>query len=655
MNSCIYEGYTEHRRHRPVEHHFRYPLYVYCLDLDELQDLDHRLPFFGYNRLRPSSIYDRDYLNERGGSIRQKLMIILAEKPFYGRINRIVLITSARYFHYVFNPVSFYYCFARDDSLLCVIAEVNNTFGEKHLYVLDDPEPHINGYEAHYRTEKAFHVSPFNTLIGEYEFFFSGIGKEIDIRIFLHREGEKIFEARLWGVFRPLTAMGHVAMLLRHPFIPHLSMPRIFYEAARLSVRKKLPYFDKPIAVNPLTIRMKPPGAFQKLCIRIIQGLFEKMTRGVLHMRLPDKRVWEFGGVEASLRAEMIVHDYRFFSRVVLGGDVGLGEAYADGMWDTPDIPALFRVLIRNRDILENGYPATAWIKRRKNDVMHLLRANTPSGARRNIRQHYDLSNDFFRLFLDETMTYSCGIYRSDSDTLEEAQRNKLQSMIDKARIVSSDEVLEIGCGWGGFAIEAAKRTGCRVTGITISAAQHELAAGRISEENLQDRITVLLRDYRFMDGAFDKIVSIEMLEAVGERYFGTYFACCDRLLRPGGRLVIQVITIPDQRYSEYRKETDWIQKHIFPGGLLPSLTVLTAAATGHSSLLMESMEDIGPNYARTLKDWRERFVKNLDRVRVMGFDRSFQRKWVYYLATCEAGFAERALGNLQIVFRKPT
>jgi len=301
----------------------------------------------------------------------------------------------------------------------------------------------------------------------------------------------------------------------------------------------------------------------------------------------------------------MTIHDYRFFKDAVLGGDVGLGEAYMKGLWDTDDIPSLFSVLIKNREALANGNMASAWLMRQKDRLLHALRANTLIGSRQNIGEHYDLSNDFFQTFLDPTMLYSCGLYNSENDTCEDAQRRKLLSIIDKAHIKQADHVLEIGCGWGGFAMEAVLQTGCRVTGITVSKEQYQLASERIRQAGLQNNIKILFKDYRHVTGLFDKIVSIEMLEAVGHKYLGTFFSTCDRLLKPAGRLVIQVITIPDQSYEYYRRKTDWVQKYIFPGGHLPSVTAMSQAVTRNTGLLMEQLEDIGTNYVRTLKDWR--------------------------------------------------
>ncbi len=431
-------------------------------------------------------------------------------------------------------------------------------------------------------------------------------------------------------------------------------MPRILLEAARLKFGKRLRYYDRPIPSSAMTIRRPPPTLPQKVCMKVLTGLLGKITTGGIRLALPDGKVLHFGDRSSPLQGEIVVNDYRFFSDSVLGGDVGLGESYMAGTWDTKDIAALFRVFIRNKGALANGYPATAWLRRRKNQILHFLRANTLTGSRRNIRSHYDLSNDFFRLFLDRSMTYSCGVYYTDGDTLEDAQRNKLERIIRKGEITESDHVLEIGCGWGGFAVAAAKGTGCRVTGITVSEAQHRFAVDRVNGEGLQDRVTIALTDYRQVKGLFDKIVSIEMLEAVGHKYFGTFFNCCERLLKPGGLLVIQVITTPDQEYREYLRETGFCQKHIFPGGSLPSVTALCEAATKASGFVMDSLEEIGRNYSRTLHEWHRRFHANLPKVAALGFDRPFQRKWAYYLATCEAGFTERAIGDIQVVFRKP-
>lgn len=653
FRSCIYDGFVEHRRHHPAVHSFRYPLFFFCFDLAELAALDREIPFFGYNRIRPFSIHDRDYLDGNSDPLPAKVMCRLADEPFASRIAKVLLVTSARYFNYIFNPVSFYYVLSERDELLCILAEVNNTFGEKHLYVLKGVNGANQGYPARFRAQKCFHVSPFNNLEGEYSFLFSSAGENLDISIELWREGRLVFEGHLQGRALGLTTADIARMFLRHPLAPTLTVPRIFFEAARLYFLRSLPYHDKPVPHSRMTIRRRT-GFSERLCMKLFSALLKGIQTGGLTLRLPDGGRWFFGRRGERLQGEMSVHDYGFFKKAVLGGDVGLGEAYVAGLWDSDDVVALFRVLIRNREALVNGYPATAWLTRLKNRMAHAGRANSSRGVQRNIEAHYDLSNALFETFLDGRLLYSCAVYTDGEDSLEEAQERKIEGILKKAEIEASDHVLDIGCGWGGVALEAAKRTGCRVTGITVSKKQFTFARELAAREGLADRVSILLTDYRHMSGTFDKIVSIEMIEAVGPQYLGAYFAACDRLLKPGGRAVIQAITVPDQIYDAYRRETDWIQKHIFPGGHLLSVSVLANAVARNSRLVIEHLEDIGPHYARTLKDWRMRFQENREAVRSLGFDEAFERKWSYYLSICEAGFRERAIGDIQVVLRKP-
>jgi len=309
--------------------------------------------------------------------------------------------------------------------------------------------------------------------------------------------------------------------------------------------------------------------------------------------------------------------------------------------------------LIDNRRALAEGNLPLSALSRYRNYRLHRARPNTLSGSRRNITAHYDLSADFYRTFLDESMTYSCGLFRRHGDSLEEAQANKIRSVIEKARIDAHDHVLEIGCGWGGFAIETVKATGCRLTGITISREQYAYALDRVRRAGLEGRIEILLEDYRTVQGFYDKIVSIEMLEAVGHEHLGTFFERCERLLKPDGLIVIQVITIPDQRYDSHRGKPNWIQKHIFPGGVLPSLTAICRAMTADSSLIVDDLENIGIHYARTLRLWRERFMQAGKELERQGISRSMQRTWIYYFAICEAQFEKRVLNDLQMVLTR--
>lgn len=654
MNTRLFLGHVEHERHSPVSHRFRYPIYVYGLDLSELPSLDRSLPLFGHNRFRPVAIYDADYLDNSGHSIEEKLLRHLEHAGLRTTVGRVVVVTSARYLHRVFNPVSFYYVFDEKGGLRCNVAEVNNTFGERHLYVLKDPLTPPGHYPVRYRAPKSFHVSPFNNMEGTYEFHFGDVSKGLDISVCLHRNHEKVFEARLTGRSVALTPFSHLRVLFRHPLIPHLTMPRILWQAAHLFFQRRLPVNTKPIPMSPMTIKRVPPSLVERRCQGVVSRLLSHIREGALQMQLPDGSSQVLGDHRLPPSAIINVRDHGFFRRLAFGGEVGLGESYMAGEWESPSVADVLKVLMTNQESIRSGSMLLASTSQLLDNLRHFARENSHFGSQRNIRKHYDLSNDFFQLFLDESMTYSCGIFRSETENLEQAQRNKLRAMITKARIGADDHVLEIGCGWGGFALEAVRKTGCRVTGITISKEQHALALQRVAEAGLQDRITLLLRDYRHVEGQFDRIVSIEMLEAVGHKYFGDFFRCCDRLLKPQGLAVLQTITIPDHRYDRYRKGCDWIQKHIFPGGHLPSLGALCEAMAGNSRFVVEHLENIGIHYARTLREWRLRFEKNIDRVVELGFDRPFQRKWLYYLSFCEAAFATRSLGDLQLVLTRP-
>jgi cyclopropane-fatty-acyl-phospholipid synthase len=406
--------------------------------------------------------------------------------------------------------------------------------------------------------------------------------------------------------------------------------------------------------MNTRTAELSVPGSgfFERTGASIVMAALEKIKNGRLTLTLPDGSVRVFGDPDSPVRANVAVRRADFFKRILLWGDVGFGEAYQAGDFETDDLTALVRLFIENGEAMEVEHTRFALWGKIRNRLRHLFNANTLAGSRRNIYAHYDLGNEFFKLFLDPTMMYSCAAFEP-GDTLEDAQRRKVSMVLDKARIQPGDEVLEIGSGWGTCAIEAAKR-GAKVTTLTISERQLEFVRERLRREGFADRVEVKFCDYRKAEGAYDKIVSIEMIEAVGHEFLGTFFATCDRLLKPDGLVVIQGITIPDQRYEAYRRGCDWIQKHIFPGALLPSLTAMTAAMTANSRLTVEHAENIGIHYARTLREWREALLGKADRVAALGFGPEFLRTWDYYFSYCEAGFATRTLGDLQLVLTRP-
>jgi cyclopropane-fatty-acyl-phospholipid synthase len=395
-----------------------------------------------------------------------------------------------------------------------------------------------------------------------------------------------------------------------------------------------------------------PSSLLARAGLRIGLAALARIRIGSIAVVLPDGSRRVFGDPEADRRGEIHIHDDETVVRMLLGGETGMGEAYVDGLWSSPDLVALIEVAALNRTAL--ALTAGWWraLFQVPRTLAHRARRNTRNQARRNIAAHYDLGNDFYRLFLDETMTYSSAVFESPDQSLADAQRNKYRVMAERAGLEPGQHVLEIGTGWGGFALYAAGELGCRVTTITISRAQHDLARERVRAAGLESLVDVQLRDYREIEGTYDAIVSIEMLEAVGHEYFATFFEACDRALRTGGRMSLQSITFPDAAYETQRRGANWIQTYIFPGGLCPSLAVIERA-TRRTGLLIRDVDDIGPDYARTLRAWRTRFLENVDAVRAMAFDDRFIRMWEYYLAISEAGFATGITQDLQIVLEK--
>ena len=367
---------------------------------------------------------------------------------------------------------------------------------------------------------------------------------------------------------------------------------------------------------------------------------------------LGDARVGEPTAGIPSVRVQ--VREAGFYRALAANGSVGAAESYMDGDWDCDDLVGLVRLLVRNRDLLDGMEGGAARLGGWAMRALHALRRNTREGSRRNIAAHYDLGNDFFSLFLDETMAYSCAIFPRAGSTLNEAQVLKFDRVCGKLGLSARDHVLEIGSGWGGFAIHAARNCGCRVTTTTISRKQYEYTKRQVEAAGLADRVTVLCDDYRALVGSFDKLVSIEMIEAVGHRYFDAYFRACSERLKPHGMMLLQAIVIPEQRYDRYRRSVDFIQRYIFPGGCLPSLGAICRSIGRATDLQVFHVEDITSHYAETLAAWRQRFQANLDRVRSLGFSEEFIRVWEFYFCYCEGGFRERAIGDVQMVLAKP-
>lgn len=392
---------------------------------------------------------------------------------------------------------------------------------------------------------------------------------------------------------------------------------------------------------------------------RLVMHTMQKFPLGGLMMTLPDGSQVKLGDPQSPITAEIRVKNWDFFRQCALFGNVGFGEAYVEGDWDTDDIAAVISWFIQNIAATQGSKASSTRIAgtnllKAYNRVLHLLRPNSVKTSRRNISEHYDLGNDFYSLWLDQTMTYSSGRFVGGAKTLEEAQWAKYEALCRKLELKATDHVLEIGCGWGGFCTHAAREYGCRVTCLTISEEQLKYARERVKREGLDHLIEIRLEDYRHVTGQFDKIASIEMLEAVGEAYVDAYFAKCHEVLKPNGLLAFQVITVPDCRYDNLKRGVDWIQKHIFPGSLLLSMGRINQAINKTGDMFLQGMEDLGASYVKTLGHWHDRFNAKLEEVKAQGFDERFIRKWNFYLQYCQAAFATRNISVFQAVYTRP-
>ena len=399
------------------------------------------------------------------------------------------------------------------------------------------------------------------------------------------------------------------------------------------------------------------PFRFSKIGRRLVLKHLKKLRYGRLELKEPTGS-FTFGQEQQTLdfpvKAAICVHDPIFYGKVLFGGSLGAAEAYMDGNWTSDSLTDVIRILVRNESVLAEMEKGWAGLFAPLQRFRHWLRMNTQRGSRSNISAHYDLGNDFYTLFLDETLTYSCGYFETPKRSLKEASEAKYDRICRKLRLSPEDQVLEIGTGWGGFALHAAGRYGCRVTTTTISEEQYHLARKRIQEAGLSERVRVIRSDYRDLTGVYDKLVSIEMIEAVGHHFYDGFFRVCSERIREEGMMALQAIILRDDRYQGQLKSPDFIKRYIFPGSCIPSIAAICNAVARSTDLRLHHLEDITSHYPRTLRAWRERFFKNIDRVRAMGYSERFIRMWEYYLCYCEGSFLERYIGDVQMIFTKP-
>ncbi len=407
--------------------------------------------------------------------------------------------------------------------------------------------------------------------------------------------------------------------------------------------------------MNSMTpsVALPRPGALDAFLRRRLLAQLAPLRDGRLCVRDALGEVW-LGDARGELHVTVTINDPAFYRKVAAQGSVGAGESYIQAEWHCDDLVALIQLLVRNRELLdgmEQGPARVAgWLLRGWNR----LHRNSREGSRRNIAAHYDLGNDFFALFLSPDLMYSSALFASESESLESASRRKLDRICRQLQLKPGDRVVEIGTGWGGFAVHAARHYGCHVTTTTISAEQHALATERVRDAGLQDQVTLLMQDYRDLQGQFDKLVSIEMIEAIGAEYLDTYMATLQRLLKPDGVALLQAITIEDHRYEQARRSVDYIKRYVFPGSFIPSINAILAAKTRSSDLQLIAQQDFGHSYALTLRAWRQRFLAQLPAVQAQGFDARFCRLWDFYLAYCEGGFLERSIGVSHLLLARP-
>jgi cyclopropane-fatty-acyl-phospholipid synthase len=400
--------------------------------------------------------------------------------------------------------------------------------------------------------------------------------------------------------------------------------------------------------------RSKTAKWIDKRCRALVHSVLADITYGQLEIvEASDNHFFPESGNDAAIKGQLVVHDIGVYRDLVKGGSIGAAEAFIEGKWSSPNLTNVIRIFARAQQETDSLEKNKSWMNKVKGAVSHWQNRNTQSGSKRNILAHYDLGNDLYTQFLDPSMMYSSAIYPSGDSSLNEAQQYKLKTICEKLCLCETDHLLEIGTGWGGLAIYAAQNYGCKVSTTTISDAQFDYAKNKIEELNLGGQITLLKEDYRNLTGSFDKVVSIEMIEAVGYEYLPSFFQQCNDRLKEGGKLLIQSITIADQRFDYYKDNVDFIQRYIFPGGFLPSINILSQHITSHSSLVIESLDDIGLDYAKTLADWRTNFLSSWSNLAILGYDNTFKRLWLYYFAYCEGAFLERSTSTIHLVARK--
>ena len=686
LQSAVYFGRVAHARHRPRPHRFGYRLFYLYLDLDEVETLFDGAWLWSHERFNVANFRRRDYFGSPDrplrDCVRERVTAGLGAPPPDGPIR---LLTHVAFLGLGFNPVSFYYLFEPGgERLHSILAEITNTpWNERFQYVLAASEAEVRDEWFTWTFDKDFHVSPFFGMNYEYRWSFTAprtrAGSQLRVSMENHgpgEGGERAFDATLSLTREDFTRATLRRCLWRHPWITGKVHAGIYFQALRLWLKRTKfhTHPDKTGGDRPMnsldaeeapqladsrdsTGRSDARGQRASLLERAVRARLRSLEVGSLTLRTAEGSE-TFGQPREVARRDHVdaiadVHDDRFWSALALRGSIGSGEAFARGWWTSPEPVDVVRVFVANLSALDRLERGLARLSVPLLKFFHAVRDNTRGRAEKNISAHYDLSNEFFALFLDQSMTYSSAYFENEAASLADAQTAKIDRLCRKLALGPSDHLLEIGTGWGAFAIRAASEFGCKVTTTTISKQQFAFARDRVAAAGLESKVDVRLEDYRDLSGTYSKIVSVEMIEAVGARHYGRYFESAMRLLGPGGVFGLQAITIHDRHFERARRAVDFIQRHIFPGSCIPSITALCEAARDASDFKLVALDDFGGHYVRTLRTWRDELRARRDDALALGFDNEFLRLFDYYFAYCEGGFAERHISVAQMVFAR--
>ena len=637
-------GHTEHNRVNTNK--FKYPLYMLEVDTSQLKQLNAKT-LIGYNQTNLLSIHDSDFLYDNNKSIDEKIRPILKEYKRHQSIEKTILITIPRFIKKTFRPVNFFLSYDKHNELIGMIAEVTNTYKESYFYKVEK-----NEQSKRIIIDKEFHVSPFFEEKGSYEFNIIDNHNTFEVHMNYEIDGKKIFYANFVGKKYELTKKMIAKITIQYPLTCLLVYPRILYQAAILKFKKKLNHFSKPNLPKNNVLRHQPVTMFQNIVLKKLRNNGKKIKFGQCNITFPNIEPIHLGNKKNGIQANINVQSMSFLKSVQTSGEIGLGESYMKGEWTSNKPANVIAFMIENKKQLDKSFNGVFY-KTISNIIKHRKKHNSKKNSKKNIQEHYDLGNDFYKLFLDNTMIYSSGLFKNKKDTLEDSQKQKVDTLISKLNIKENDHVLEIGSGWGYTALTLAQQYKCKVTTITLSHEQKKYTEELIKKNNCDHLITVKIEDYRTVKGEFDAIISIEMIEAVGHKYLSNYFEVCNNRLKKNGVLAIQAITYPDKYYKHYNNGTDFIRKHIFPGGHLPSLEIIKKIINKHTQLDEFNKLNIAQSYATTLTHWRDSLLSKKDQLYKMGFSDAFINKWDYYFAYCEAAFSTDYLGCYQLHYKK--